>query len=102
MVQSGMNPKKAAENFYIFDQFGLLGKSRYASLTEEQLVFARSDLADGSGLEAVIEQVKPDLILGLSGKRGTITEGAIRAMAENTARPIVMPLSNPTSSAEIS
>jgi len=102
MVQLGMNSKMAAENFFVFDQCGLLGKSRYSSLTEEQMFFARSDIADGSALEAVIEQVKPDLVLGLSGKRGTISEGAIRAMAKHTERPIVMPLSNPTSSAEIS
>jgi len=101
MIQIGMNPKKAAENFYIFDQFGLQGKSRFASLNEEQMVYARSDLADGSDLETTIDQVKPDLIIGVTGVKGAIPEGAIRNMAKHADRPIVMPLSNPTSSAEI-
>merc|ERR1712070_545641 len=83
------------------DQDGLIGKSRFASLTEEQMSFARSDLPDGLSLEDAMDQIKPELILGLSGKRGTISEQAIRSMASHTKRPIVMPLSNPTSSCEI-
>uniref|UniRef100_A0A7S4B0Y2 Malic enzyme n=1 Tax=Chrysotila carterae TaxID=13221 RepID=A0A7S4B0Y2_CHRCT len=102
MEQNGINSKKAAENFYMFDANGLLSKSRYATLTEEQMSFARGDMQDGMSLEAVIEEVRPELILGLSGRKGTISEAAIRAMAKYTSRPIVMPLSNPTSSAEIS
>ena len=101
MQQAGSSFKTSASNFYVFDQDGLIGKSRFASLTEEQMSFARSDLPDGLSLEDAMDQIKPELILGLSGKRGTISEQAIRSMASHTKRPIVMPLSNPTSSCEI-
>jgi len=101
MQQAGSSYKTSASNFYVFDQDGLIGKSRFASLTEEQMSFARSDLPDGLSLEDAMDQIKPELILGLSGKRGTISEQAIRSMASHTKRPIVMPLSNPTSSCEI-
>ena len=65
------------------------------------MFFARADLPDRTPLEAVVTAARPGLILGLSGRKGTITEGAIRAMAEACERPIVMPLSNPTSACEV-
>mmetsp|Transcript_48944 Transcript_48944/g.158555 ORF Transcript_48944/g.158555 Transcript_48944/m.158555 type:complete len:602 (-) Transcript_48944:307-2112(-) len=101
MQQAGLSAKAAYSNFYILDQDGLQSKARFSSLTEEQMAFARADLPDGMALEEVVEQAKPHLVLGLSGKRGTISEAAIRKMAAAVERPIVMPLSNPTSSCEI-
>eukprot|EP00967_Tisochrysis_lutea_P146764 scaffold277613_cov31-Tisochrysis_lutea.AAC.4 len=50
---------------------------------------------------SLTSQVKPELILGLSGKKGTISEEAIRKMASHVKAPIVMPLSNPTSATEL-
>jgi len=58
-------------------------------------------MPDGLSLEECCKQVPPELILGLSGRKGTISEGAIRTMAAAHAQPIVMPLSNPTSATEI-
>ena len=86
----------------VFDKDGLVGKGRKGQ-TEEVMVYARDhpDLPDGMDITAAIEQEKPQLILGLSGRRGTIPEAAIRAMAAAHERPIVFPLSNPTSSCEI-
>ena len=75
MEQAGASATEARANFYVFDAAGLITSSR-AGLTEEQKVFARSDLPDGLSLEECASQVPPELILGLSGRKGTISEGA--------------------------
>jgi len=100
MEQAGMPRAQASKNFHLFDQYGLVTTSR-TNLSEEQRVFARDDMQDGLSLDECMKQVPAELILGLSGRKGTISEGAIRAMAAAHKRPIVMPLSNPTSSTEI-
>ena len=51
-------------------------------------------------LETVIRHVKPTMLVGTSGTPGSFTEPAIREMAIHARRPIVMPLSNPTSKTE--
>jgi malic enzyme len=55
---------------------------------------------DRCDLEAVIAAVKPTMLIGTSGVPGAFTEAAIRAMAANTERPVVFPLSNPTAKSE--
>ena len=51
-------------------------------------------------LETVVRRVRPSILIGTSGTPGVFTEGAIRAMAESTPTPVVLPLSNPTSKTE--
>lgn len=50
--------------------------------------------------EEVVAAVKPTILVGATAHAGTFTEPMIRTMAKNVARPIVLPLSNPTSKAE--
>jgi malate dehydrogenase (oxaloacetate-decarboxylating) len=54
----------------------------------------------GAELAKVVERFKATILIGVSGQPGAFNERVIRAMAANTARPIVMPLSNPTDYAE--
>jgi len=102
MVEAGIpgGAAAAAQNFMVFDKDGLIGATRTGQ-TDEVMTFARSDLPDGMSLEDALAAEKPQLILGLSGRRGTISEAAIRTMAAAHERPIVFPLSNPTSSTEL-
>jgi malate dehydrogenase (oxaloacetate-decarboxylating) len=58
--------------------------------------------ADGRevGLADVVAQVHPTMLIGTSTQTGAFTEALVRDMAAHTRRPIIMPLSNPTSKAE--
>ncbi len=64
--------------------------------------FARKDLADGMKLEEVIKNVKPSVMLGLSGAANVFTEAAVREMSKHVDEPVIFPLSNPTSHCECS
>ena len=70
------------------------------ALPEKDLVDYGLGLVDTHDLESVVRRVEPTVLVGTSGTPGAFSEGAVRAMAERTAAPIVLPLSNPTSRAE--
>lgn len=57
-------------------------------------------LGEGPDLASVVESLRPTALVGTTGIAGTFSEGAVRAMASGCPRPIVLPLSNPTSLAE--
>jgi malic enzyme len=59
-----------------------------------------SGLRAGSDLLSVVKSLQPTALIGTSGEPGTFTEPVIRAMAAGTERPVVFPMSNPTSQAE--
>ena len=48
----------------------------------------------------VVRRVRPTVLIGTTAQSGTFTEPVIRAMAQHVDRPVVLPLSNPTSKAE--
>jgi malate dehydrogenase (oxaloacetate-decarboxylating) len=48
----------------------------------------------------VVRHAKPSVLIGVSGQAGAFTEDAVREMAKNTIRPVIFPLSNPTSRSE--
>jgi malate dehydrogenase (oxaloacetate-decarboxylating) len=67
---------------------------------EEEVSGWRRDGAGNIPLLEVVERVRPTALLGVSGQPGSFTQEAVRAMARHTERPIVFPLSNPTSRSE--
>ncbi|KAH8073361.1 malate dehydrogenase [Aureococcus anophagefferens] len=112
MVSMGLSEAEAASKFYLFDVDGLVAKegmdpAAYDALVKEVRVFADSFDAPGvrgDSLKAVIEATKPTMLIGLSTVGGLFTEDIVKTFHDGVKpdRPIVMPLSNPTASAECS
>jgi malate dehydrogenase (oxaloacetate-decarboxylating) len=61
---------------------------------------AASGFTRPHGLVTVVRTLRPTVLLGVCGQAGAFGQGAVRAMAEATERPVIMPLSNPTSQSE--
>ncbi|KAB5578841.1 hypothetical protein GE09DRAFT_562288 [Coniochaeta sp. 2T2.1] len=93
-----ISKEKAAKQIWLIDKPGLL--TTETELNPAQKGYARDEKEwegeKGRDLESVVRKVKPNVLIGTSTKPGAFTEGVIRAMAEGTERPIVLPLSNPT------
>ncbi len=91
--------------FYAIDRPGLLTDAM-RELRPEQLAFARPAAEVRSwgsgelGLLDVVRHAKPTVLVGVSGQAGAFTEAAVREMARHTERPVIFPLSNPTSRSE--
>ncbi|MEV5843560.1 NAD-dependent malic enzyme [Streptomyces sp. NPDC051985] len=103
MIEEGLSPTEAAARFWIVDVDGLLVRSR-TDLVDEQRLYARAegDVTGwrGTGLAEVVRHVAPTALIGLSTAHGAFTEEIVRQMALTCERPVIFPLSNPTSHAE--
>ena len=103
----GMSTQQARERIFLIDSKGLILKDR-KGLEPYKLEFAHepSRVAgwklQGSipSLLETVKQGKVTVLLGLSGQRGAFDEPVVRAVAENTAYPVVFALSNPTANSE--
>jgi malate dehydrogenase (oxaloacetate-decarboxylating) len=97
MVAEGISDERAGQNFWVIDVHGLLVESR-EDLSPEQRRYAR----DGKPvtLEELVEEISADVLIGLSTVGGAFTESAVRKMAAKVDRPVIFPLSNPTSHSE--
>ena len=76
-------------------------KALYARPVEEAATYTCADPSHIT-LEETIRNFKPTVLIGTSGTPGLFTEAVVRAMAEINERPLVFPLSNPTSKCECS
>ena len=77
----------------------MIGKERIDELAPEQKPFAREE-DDGMPLVDVIKKHKPTILLGVTAVGGLFTEEIVKELASHVERPIVFPLSNPTTKAE--
>lgn len=104
MVVDGLSEEEAYRRFFMVDKQGLLFDDM-DDLTPEQRPFAkkRSDFANADQLTdllEVVKTVKPTILVGTSTQPSTFTKEVVEAMCENTERPVIFPLSNPTKLAE--
>ncbi len=108
MVESGLSEKEARSRVYPLGRPGLLVEGADGIHPEQtDYVHPRQDVegwqvADPKKitLEEVVRNGKITVLIGVAAKAGMFTEEAVRAMAENTERPVIFPLSNPTSKSE--
>ena len=106
MVSEGLSEEEAYKRFFMVDKQGLLFDDM-DDLTPEQKPFAkkRADFANADKLTDLLEvvrTVKPTILVGTSTQPNTFTKEIVEAMCENTDRPMIFPLSNPTKLAEAS
>lgn len=106
MVSEGLSEEEAYKRFFMVDKQGLLFDDM-DDLTPEQKPFAkkRADFSNADKLTdllEVVKTVKPTILVGTSTQPNTFTKEIVEAMCENTDRPMIFPLSNPTKLAEAS
>ena len=104
MVSEGLSEAEAYKRFFMVDKQGLLFDDM-DDLTPEQKPFAkkRADFSNADKLTdllEVVKTVKPTILVGTSTQPNTFTKEIVEAMCENTERPMIFPLSNPTKLAE--
>ncbi|MFE0538324.1 NAD-dependent malic enzyme [Streptomyces nigra] len=107
MVRDGADEERATAQIWLVDKQGLLTRDM-TDLRDFQRRYARDPgetdgwAADGDGIRLLetVRRVKPTILLGTSTVPGAFTQEVVEAMAAGTERPIVLPLSNPTSQIE--
>jgi malate dehydrogenase (oxaloacetate-decarboxylating) len=106
MMSEGLSEHDAAARIWVVDIQGLLTDAR-TDLSAEQRRFAQPAtrvadwaLTGPAQLADVVHHVDVGVLLGLSTAAGAFTEAIVRELAGKTERPIIFPLSNPTSRAE--
>jgi malate dehydrogenase (oxaloacetate-decarboxylating) len=108
MVAEGMDDAEARKRFWLVNRKGLLHTDR-PELKPEQKVYAHpwkevatwaSSGAKFVGLADVVRESHPTILIGLSTVPRAFDEKLVRSMAETVERPVIMPLSNPTSKTE--
>jgi malate dehydrogenase (oxaloacetate-decarboxylating) len=110
MVGAGLSPEEATRRFWCLDHEGLITDDRLADLLDFQRPYARpaaevagrsrTGTGQGPSLADVVGHVHPTMLIGTSTQAGAFTEAIVRQMAAHVERPVIMPLSNPTSKAE--
>jgi malic enzyme len=105
--RTGIDDEQAAGAVALVDSHGLVHRARegldadkVALAMPEELVARLGLDPAGADLATVVRAYRPTILIGTTGRAGLFTEPVIRAMAEGTPRPIVMPLSNPTTNTE--
>ncbi|WP_437213953.1 NAD-dependent malic enzyme [Pectobacterium sp. LFLA-215] len=107
MKSEGLSDDEARARVFMVDRFGLLTDKLPNLLDFQSKLVQKSELltswdcnSDAISLLEVVRNAKPTILIGVSGQPGLFTEEIIREMHKHCARPIVMPLSNPTSRVE--
>jgi malate dehydrogenase (oxaloacetate-decarboxylating) len=109
MRSSGLDQEAARARFWAVDKAGLVttatpglsdAQRRYARPAAEVAGWPEDPGLGGIGLGEVVRRVHPTILIGTSGRTGAFTEPVVRDMAAHCARPVILPMSNPTSLSE--
>ncbi len=106
LLREGLSHEEARDRVCVLDSRGLLVEGRHIEPYKQPFAQPREKIAGWSlanevpTLLEVIEHTQATALLGLSGQAGAFNHPVVQAMARNTARPVIFPLSNPTSACE--
>ncbi len=108
MLEMGLTKSAARSAIYMVDASGLLVEGMPGILPfQASFVQPRGAVANWRlerpaeiGLIDVVRNVQPTALIGVCGRADVFTETVVRAMTEHVDRPMIFPLSNPTSHSE--
>jgi malate dehydrogenase (oxaloacetate-decarboxylating) len=108
MKEQGLTEQQARQRIYAFNRYGLLVEGNPGiRASQSSLVRKKEDIsgwrlssAENVSLCDVVRNAGVSVLVGVSAQPGTFTEEIVRQMARNAERPIIFPLSNPTSKSE--
>ncbi|BAJ03418.1 NAD-dependent malic enzyme [Shewanella violacea] len=107
MVSEGISDTQARQQVFMVDRWGMLQANMPNLLPFQQKLAQKcndvknwDNFSDNISLLDVMKNGKPTVLIGVSGAPGLFTEEIIKAMHTNCPRPIIFPLSNPTSRVE--
>jgi malate dehydrogenase (oxaloacetate-decarboxylating) len=105
LMEQGLDEKDAIAKIFTMDSRGIVTTDR--ELEPYKMKFAKDpkEMAwlktpEDNTLLASIKNEKITVLIGTSGQPGQFTKQIVKAMCENSDRPVVLPLSNPTTKAE--
>ena len=109
MTGDGLDPAAARARLWCLDRYGLLTDDM-TGLRDFQVPYARPaaevgewagyGTGSGIGLAEVVGRVHPTILIGTSTQHGAFTEPIVREMAAHVDRPVILPMSNPTTLSE--
>src|SRR6516225_3438791 len=108
MTEEGLTDEQARSRFWLVNSKGVLHSGR-KDLTPEQMIYAQPEnriagwpqTSNGNvGLADVIGHIDATILIGLSTVGSAFSESIVREMAGKVQRPIIFPLSNPTTKSE--
>ena len=108
MKEEGLNEAQARGRIYAFNRYGLLVEGCSGVRASQQPLMRKRADVSGWRLEGgedislldVVRNAGITVLVGVSAQAGSFTEEIVRAMAVNAKRPVIFPLSNPTSKSE--
>jgi malate dehydrogenase (oxaloacetate-decarboxylating) len=109
MTGDGLDPAAARARLWCLDRYGLLTDDMtglrdfqvpYARPAGEVREWAGYGTGSGIGLAEVVRRTHPTILIGTSTQHGAFTEPIVREMAAHVDRPVILPMSNPTTLSE--
>jgi malate dehydrogenase (oxaloacetate-decarboxylating) len=108
MTREGLSLEEARGRFWVTDRSGLITDHPAFSPRDFQVPYVRpaaevagwSSQGDGISLADIVRSAEPTMLIGTSTQPAAFTEQIVKQMASKVERPIIMPLSNPTSKCE--
>jgi malate dehydrogenase (oxaloacetate-decarboxylating) len=108
MRDAGLESSSGRRRFFLVDKQGLLLEGM-PDIEPAQAPFAQPretvgtwKLSDPGAIRLfdVVANARPTALIGVSGQPGAFTESVVREMARHVERPVILPLSNPSSRSE--
>jgi malate dehydrogenase (oxaloacetate-decarboxylating) len=105
LIEAGLDPETARSRIFTLDSQGLVTSDRTLEPYKEKFAKDPAQLAwlqksGDASLLNTIREAKVTVLIGTSGQHGCFDKEIVTAMLANTKRPVILPLSNPTSMAE--